>query len=175
MSSGSQGRVSRVLVVATASLSLVIGAVTAYGLVIYQINNGRSVDPSFRRVKGAVAPCTTQACNYLILGSDSRTGLSAAQQSQFGTNSAIGGSARSDVIMLVHTQVGQKTTILSFPRDLWVNIPGHGQNKINASFEGGINGGGPELVAQTVHALTGLKISHYLYVDLAGFQGVLTS
>ena len=181
MSSGPLGRISRVLVAATASLSLVIGGVTAYGLVVVQINNSRNTDPSFNpptssgtsTPDAAIAPCTTQACNYLILGSDSRTGLSAAQQSQFGTNSAIGGSARSDVIMLVHTQVGQKTTILSFPRDLWVNIPGHGQNKINASFEGGINGGGPKLVAQTVYALTGLKITHYLYVDLAGFQGVV--
>ena len=81
---------------------------------------------------------------------------------------AIGGSARSDVIMLVHTQVGQKTTILSFPRDLWVNIPGHGQNKINASFEGGISGGGPELVAKTIHDLTGLRISQLICEEVHG-------
>ena len=76
--------------------------------------------------------------------------------------------------MLVHTDPNlQKAIIVSFPRDLWVNIPGHGYDKINAAFEGGIEGGGPLLVAKTIHALTGLKINHYLYVDLAGFQGVV--
>ena len=163
-----------------ASLSLVIGAISTFGLIGYQILNGHDTQPfgdptpsPGASPDGAIGPCINKACNYLILGSDSRSNLSAAQQAAFGTNSAIGGSARSDVIMLVHTQVGQKTTILSFPRDLWVNIPGHGQNKINASFEGGISGGGPELVAKTIHDLTGLRISHFLYVDLAGFQGVV--
>ena len=62
---------------------------------------------------------------------------------------------------------------MSFPRDLFVNIPGHGEDKINAAFEGGVDGGGAALVAETVHELTGLKINHVLYVDLAGFQGVI--
>ena len=76
--------------------------------------------------------------------------------------------------MLVHTDPKlEKAIIVSFPRDLYVDIPGHGEDKINAAFEGGIEGGGPALVAATVHDLTGLKINHVLYVDLAGFQGVI--
>ena len=93
---------------------------------------------------------------------------------QFGTDEQIGGENRADTIMLVHTDPNlEKAIILSFPRDLWVEIPGRGEDKINASFEGGIEGGGAGLVAATVHKLTGLKINHVLYVDLAGFQGVV--
>jgi anionic cell wall polymer biosynthesis LytR-Cps2A-Psr (LCP) family protein len=55
-------------------------------------------------------------CNYLILGSDSRAGLTADEQNQFGTDEDIGGSNRSDVIMLVHTDPRlQKAIVLSFP------------------------------------------------------------
>jgi LCP family protein required for cell wall assembly len=181
MPSNRSGRISRILVAVAASLSLLIGAVTAYGLVVLQINEDTGGVSGFHPPPGpeatatpeATGPCTNQSCNYLILGSDSRTGLDSSQQNDFGTNTDIGGSARSDVIMLVHTQVGEKTTILSFPRDLWVSIPGHGENKINASFEGGVTGGGPLLVAKTIYQLTGLKITHFLYVDLAGFQKVV--
>ena len=73
--------------------------------------------------------------------------------------------------MLVHTDPRlQKAIVLSFPRDLWVAIPGRGHDRINTAFEGGLRHGGPQLVAQTVANLTGLQIDHYLYVDLEGFR-----
>ena len=78
------------------------------------------------------------------------------------------------MIMLVHTDPKlQKAIVLSFPRDLWVNIPGMGMDKINAAFSGGLDGVGAQRVAKTVEQLTGLKINHVLYVDLAGFQGIV--
>ena len=76
--------------------------------------------------------------------------------------------------MLVHTDPRlQKAIVLSFPRDLWVDIPGRGIDKINSAFAGGLEGGGAQLVAKTVEELSGLKINHLLYVDLAGFQGIV--
>ena len=118
--------------------------------------------------------CVDHVCNYLLLGSDSRANLTPAQQQQFGSDQVIGGENRSDTIMLVHSDPAlQKVAILSFPRDLWVEIPGHGFDKINAAFEGGVNGGGPLLVAKTLTKLTGLRINHFLYVDLGGFQGIV--
>jgi anionic cell wall polymer biosynthesis LytR-Cps2A-Psr (LCP) family protein len=63
--------------------------------------------------------------------------------------------------------------VLSFPRDLWVKIPGRGFDRINTAFEGGARHGGPQRIAQTVADLTGLSIDHYLYVDLDGFRGVV--
>jgi LCP family protein required for cell wall assembly len=180
------GRVTRWFVAVSAFLSIAIAAGSAYAFTQYQAastvgtcdwagcraSGGPSTGPSDS--PQAVGPCANDVCNYLLLGSDSRKGLSAAQVNEFGSDAAIGGSNRADTIMLVHTDPNlQKAIIVSFPRDLWVNIPGHGYDKINAAFEGGIEGGGPLLVAKTIHALTGLKINHYLYVDLAGFQGVV--
>jgi anionic cell wall polymer biosynthesis LytR-Cps2A-Psr (LCP) family protein len=73
--------------------------------------------------------------------------------------------------MIVHTDPStDHTVILSFPRDLWVDVPGVGMDKINSAFEGGIENGGPQLMTSTVQRLTGITIDHYLYVDLNGFQ-----
>jgi LCP family protein required for cell wall assembly len=118
--------------------------------------------------------CVRGVCNYLLLGSDSRQGLSKEEQIAFGTDADIGGENRSDTIILVHTDPQhQEAVFLSFPRDLWVEIPGQGSSKINAAFEGGIEGGGAQRVARTVKNLTGLPIHHVMYVDLAGFQGLV--
>jgi anionic cell wall polymer biosynthesis LytR-Cps2A-Psr (LCP) family protein len=116
--------------------------------------------------------CSDRPCNYLLLGSDSRAGLTPAEQRRFGSNAP--SQTRADTIMLVHTDPAlDKAIVLSFPRDLWVNIPGHGWDKINAAFQGGLEGGGPQLMAQTISNLTGLTIDHYLYVDLLGFQRIV--
>ncbi|MET0801501.1 MAG: LCP family protein [Actinomycetota bacterium] len=178
------GRLARAAVAISATLSLLIGIGTAYGFVAYQQagDAGRKFDLTDGDGGGVQAngeelptgPCIDDVCNYLLLGSDSRAGLTADERDQFGTDEQIGGENRADTIMLVHTDPSlEKAIILSFPRDLAVQIPGHGEDKINASFEGGVDGGGPALVAATVHKLTGLKINHALYVDLAGFQGIV--
>jgi LCP family protein required for cell wall assembly len=175
------GRTVRALLAVGASLSLLAAVVGGVSFASYQAAVRVDTVPSFYASPDASAsedpptgPCINSVCNYLILGSDSRAGLTPEEQAQFGTNADIGGASRADTIMLVHSDPGQqKATILSFPRDLWVNIPGVGQDKINASFEGGVDGGGPQLVAKTVHELTGLRINHFVYVDLAGFQGIV--
>lgn len=169
----------RAFVAGTATLSLLAGAMSAFGLVAYvQAQRGIRPIPPAPGPSGSAqqqfGPCANDVCNYLILGSDSRAGLTAAEQRQFGTNADIGGTNRSDVIMLVHTDPRlRKAIVLSFPRDLWVNIPGLGYDKINAAFSGGLDGGGAQRVAKTVEQLTGLKINHVLYVGLAGFQGIV--
>jgi LCP family protein required for cell wall assembly len=118
--------------------------------------------------------CAERACNYLLLGSDSRKGLSPEEIAAFGSNAHIGGENRSDTIMLVHTRPDRKeATFLSFPRDLWVDIPGMGMGKINSAFEGGIDGGGAQRVARTVKSISGMQIHHVMYVNLLGFQKVV--
>jgi anionic cell wall polymer biosynthesis LytR-Cps2A-Psr (LCP) family protein len=161
--------VIRVVLAVTASLSIVVGlGMGAFAARWYTLRNV-GVDRGFIPAHGgsgttyaASGACSNHPCNILLLGSDSRTGLSASQQEVSGTNQDIGGEARADTIMLVHIDPAtNKTIILSFPRDLWVSIPGHGTDKINAAFEGGINGGGPQLMADTVHQLTHLTVDHY--------------
>lgn len=180
-------RVTRVFVAVSATLSLLVAMGGIYSFATYQQVSSKGTtggfygDPKASGKPPPTGPCIDDVCNYLLLGSDSRAGLSASQQRQFGTNSQAGAGYNSDVIMVVHTDPKlQKAIILSFPRDLWVNIPGQGEGKINSSFGlgGGINGpngGGPLLVARTIKALTGLTMNHYLYVDLAGFEGVVNT
>jgi LCP family protein required for cell wall assembly len=172
------GTLTRALVGVTASLALLVGLVTA-GLTVRWIQLrgvGTHGSGPFDAVAPAGSPvpsgpCADGPCNYLLLGSDSRAGLSLEQQAQFGTDESLGGANRADTIMLVHTDPHlQKAIVLSFPRDLWVAIPGRGHDRINTAFEGGLAHGGPNLVAQTVANLTGLQIDHYLYVDLEGFR-----
>jgi LCP family protein required for cell wall assembly len=93
----------------------------------------------------------------MILGSDRRPKNHA--------EGALGGS-RSDTIMLVRLDPGKKATaIMSLPRDLKVEIPGHGTDKINAAYEIG----GPALTLETVKAVTKLPINHVINVHFNGF------
>ncbi|HSL10254.1 MAG TPA: LCP family protein [Actinomycetota bacterium] len=182
------GRSLRVLVAVSASLALAVGVAAGFSFARYIDVRGVGQDPDL--LEGPAVPtaspgddpapppdttrCAEEPCNYLILGSDSRTGLSPQELEDFGTDEQIGGENRADTIMLVHVDPDlEKTIILSFPRDLWVEIPEHGYDKINAAFEGGIGGGGARLMAQTVANVTGLRVDHVLYVDLAGFQGIV--
>ena len=174
------GTLARALVGVTASLALLVGLVTT-GLTVRWVQlrgigtdrDFYGVGPSGSPTPTSTDPCADEACNYLILGSDSRAGLSAAE---YGTNEDIGGTSRADTIMLVHTDPRlRKAIVLSFPRDLWVTIPGKGRNRINTAFEGGLEHGGPQLTAQTVANLTGLSIDHYLYVDLNGFTNIVNT
>ena len=181
---GGHPRLRRSLIAAMASVSaliMVIGAVSV-GAYFWTRSQIRVIpnftDPSATAGTPTPAPytgkCAEKSCNYLLLGSDSRAGLSKDEQVHFGTNADIGGSNRSDTIMLIHTVPDeQKAIFLSFPRDLWTNIPGVGEGKINSAFEGGVQHGGAQKVAATVHELTGMPIDHIMYVDLAGFQGLV--
>ena len=107
--------------------------------------------------------------NYLLVGSDSRSFVDSAQDAQrFGSSSTQSGQ-RSDTIMVAHVD-GEKGTgfLVSFPRDLWVNIPGIGAAKINAAFNAG-----PQRLIETIEQDFNVPISHYLQVDFAGFRKVV--
>jgi LCP family protein required for cell wall assembly len=86
----------------------------------------------------------------LVIGSDERPGLD---------------GARGDALHLIGLNAGAgQATILNLPRDLWVEIPGHGQGRINEAY----HLGGPQLQAAAVHALTGAPISYVLTTTFDG-------
>jgi polyisoprenyl-teichoic acid--peptidoglycan teichoic acid transferase len=122
-----------------------------------KIVSALEVNPELRLGKNTLATTDPgQPQTLLILGSDQRP-----------KNNVEGGSgARSDTIMLVRLNPHKEATaIMSLPRDLKVNIPGHGVDKINASYEIG----GPKLTVETVKQLTGLPINHVINVTFKGF------
>jgi LCP family protein required for cell wall assembly len=101
---------------------------------------------------------------FLVIGSDSRAGLDSLEN--FGESSG----ARGDVIMLIqlYPEDGH-AQILSLPRDLLVDIPGNGANRINAAYAAG----GAPLMVRTVKQVTGLPVHHYIEVDFVGFQSLV--
>ncbi|MFC9893168.1 LCP family protein [Nocardia sp. NPDC127579] len=112
----------------------------------------------------------TPGTNWLLVGSDSRTGLTADQESELATGGDVG-SERTDTIMLIHVPKSGGTTMVSLPRDSYVSIPGHGRDKLNAAF----TFGGAALLVQTVEIATGLRIDHYAQIGFAGFAGIVDS
>jgi LCP family protein required for cell wall assembly len=98
-------------------------------------------------------PQITGALNYVLLGSDSR-------------DPGNSGNGRSDTILVVHlNNQRSKAYIVSFPRDMYVNIPGYGKNKINAAF----SFGGAKLTVSTLEDLLGVRMDHIALVDFEGF------
>lgn len=93
-----------------------------------------------------------QPWNILIIGSDTRGGK--------------GSGGRSDTLILVRLDFNRGfISMLSFPRDLYVSIPGYGQNKINAAY----SFGGNKLAIQTVEQLTGERVNHFFNVNFNAF------
>ena len=127
----------------------------------------------------------TSALNYLLVGSDTREGLSKEQSKllRVGTTKSAAG-ARSDTMLLVHiSKARDRATIISIPRDSLVTIPEHqsslykdrtvaaASGKINAAFAWG----GAPLLIKTIENETGVRIDHYVEIGFAGFAGVVDS
>jgi LCP family protein required for cell wall assembly len=92
---------------------------------------------------------------FLLVGSDTRAEVAPGETPD----------GRSDAIMLARVSADrQHAQVISIPRDSWVDIPGHGRNKINASYAFG----GPTLLIQTVEQLTQVRIDHYVAIDFDG-------
>ncbi len=114
--------------------------------------------------------------NLLLVGSDSRAFVSNATQVNAFGNEANAGGQRSDVTMVARFDPAAKTvTVLSIPRDLWVDIPGDvsgisGMNRINAAFNSG-----PDLLVQTIEQVLGIPVNHYMSVDFPGFSGMVNA
>lgn len=98
---------------------------------------------------------------YLLAGSDSRG------DGYFANDSTAG--QRSDSIMVLTVPDSGTTSLISIPRDTFVQIPGHGGNKINASYALG----GAELLVRTVESFTGLTIDHYAEIGMGGVAGIV--
>lgn len=110
----------------------------------------------------------TSGTNWLLVGSDSRTGLTQEEIDRLGTGGNIG-STRTDTIMLLHLPRKGKATLMSIPRDSYVSVPGVGFEKINAAF----TYGGPPLLVETVENATGLHIDRYAEIGMGGLAGVV--
>jgi LCP family protein required for cell wall assembly len=148
------------IIIGVAAVVVLAVAATA----IYLINIDRSVTRNITRgidlpsetASPGGAPTAepeTGTLNYVLLGSDSRDPDNE-------------GNGRSDSIMVVHLNAKRnKAYIISFPRDMYVAIPGYGHNKINSAY----SFGGAPLIVRTLQDLTGVKMDHVVVIDFDGF------
>ncbi|MGP5659880.1 LCP family glycopolymer transferase [Corynebacterium falsenii] len=112
----------------------------------------------------------TSGTNWLLVGSDSRAGLTEEDANRLMAGELDDTVGRTDTIMLVHLPTfGGQATMLSIPRDSYVDIPGYGTSKINESF----SLGGPALLQRTVEQATGIHIDHYAEIGFGGFANVV--
>ena len=137
----------------------VAGAVGYFGV---KVNNEvssiarSSLLPSGSRPPSASPTTNTTytATNILLIGSDSR-----------GTD-----TGRSDSFIVMHISADRKSVYLvSFPRDMWVSIPGYGKAKINAAYSYGQSA----LAVSTIEALTGARIDHVVITDFTDFVALV--
>jgi LCP family protein required for cell wall assembly len=132
------------------------------------------IDTSLNRVEALTdypgRPAAAAGTNWLIVGSDSREGLTDEEKAKLTTGDA--GGKRTDTIMVAHIPDNDTpATLMSLPRDSNVDIPGHDRQKINAAF----SLGDAPLLVKTVEGATGLRIDHYAEISFGGFAGIVDS
>lgn len=144
------------------ALVLGVGAVfTAVGLLLWtDARIDRIPDEELESLVAVDGPR-----NILIVGTDNRENLPEGFEGNFGNFEG----SRTDVIMIVHFIPGERAQILSLPRDLKVEIPGEGTDKINAAY----SIGGPDLLVETIIQNLDVDINNYVEIDFAGFANLV--
>ena len=158
---GRRRRPVRAFVIA---LALLLIAGTAGGFVYWRV-----IDRLFVRTDLNLQPASGKAMNVLLVGSDSREGLSdPIDVERFGS---VGGRRADTIILAQLVPREQRGVLLHFPRDLYVTVHGGGGqrlSKINAAY-----GYGPQSVIDTVSSLTRMPINHYMEIDIRGFRSMV--
>lgn len=142
-----------VLVVFGVLVALIAGLLGFYLVALNNALSNIKREPDYAPPSYAGRPAQSVAgpINVLLLGSDSR---------------GAGDTGRSDAIMWVHVSGDRKNIyITSFTRDLWVNIPGYHEGKINW----GLAFGGVPLQVRTVETVVGARVDHVASIDFDGF------
>jgi len=147
--------------------TMVVGVFAAYGFLRYTEGKIDRIEASELTSLESVAAAPGAPINFLLVGVDDRSTLPDDWDDTFGEFAG----RRTDVIMIAHLVPGEGIQMLSIPRDLKADIPGHGTNRINASYVLG----GPDLLVQTVQSETGIPINHYVEIDFAGVGAVVDS
>lgn len=169
-----------------AVLGLLLLIVSGYAWATYQnFTAGVPHGASVPALAAGETDLDGSAQNILIVGSDSRAGATRAEQTALRTGHD-DGTVNTDTMMILHLPPnGGKPSIISFPRDSWVGIPGHGKGKLNSAYGDGYypakgrhesdrtaQSDGIAMTLRTVSRLTGLHIDHYLQINLLGFYRI---
>jgi LCP family protein required for cell wall assembly len=152
---------------------LAITAITSWATFEHLVGNITKINV-FAGLHDRPSPGVKGDLNILLVGSDSRAGLTKAQQNALHVGHDPG--QRSDTMILLHLpRGGGKAVLVSLPRDSYVTIPAHrdasgrlvpaAKNKLNAAY----SIGGPQLTVATVEQNTHVRIDHYVEINFLGF------
>ncbi|MEQ1702329.1 MAG: LCP family protein [Ilumatobacteraceae bacterium] len=112
----------------------------------------------------------TQAQNFLIVGDDTSACVDPTSPWAGAADPGRGDSGRTDTIMVLRIDPStHRAAVLSFPRDLWVQIPDRGDGRINSAY----TKNNPALLMQTIYDNFGLTIDHYLQIDFCAFTRIV--
>ncbi|MFL6112903.1 MAG: LCP family protein [Catenulispora sp.] len=157
------------------TLSAAILALSGYGWSVTDAVNAATVRAD---VFGGLAgrPADSPGTDILIVGSDTRRGLSQGAQNTLhvGSQAAADGQ-RSDTMILAHLAADKKSlTLLSVPRDSYVTIPATADRpEHKAKINSALDLGGPALAVATVEHATGIRIDHFVQVDFSAFSSIV--
>lgn len=152
-------------------IALVVGTLIM-GFAVAGVNRevGRKLD-RIPKIELTTAPVPPGGANYLLIGSDTRDFVSNELEAEAFGDAATESGRRSDTIMVVHVEPkAERTFVVSFPRDLWVNIPGHGMSKINAAYNYD-----QQTVIDTLKQNFDVDVNHYLEVNFKSFVELVDS
>jgi LCP family protein required for cell wall assembly len=120
--------------------------------------------------------------NFLLMGSDSRDFVGGQAYNADPNSPSYVTGQRSDVVILLHLpSAGSQATVVSFPRDSWVELPGYVDDKgvthsaVHAKLNAAFALGGAPLLVATIENLTGLHIDHFASVNFPGFKGMVNA
>ncbi|MBW0091341.1 LCP family protein [Pseudonocardia sp. KRD-184] len=158
-------RIAAVLGAVVLLLVLVVAG-TVYALSESLGNNVDRVPGAFAGLDESTRPVASDAVTFLLVGTDTRSDAPTTGEDAGG---GVGGD-RSDVLMLARVDPSRESaSVVSIPRDSWVDIPGYGMNKANAAYAFG----GPSLLIETVENLTQIRVDHFGVIDFAGFESMI--
>lgn len=176
---GRRGRLARrvlLALAAAASVLVLVVSATGYAVVSWSSRSIERVD-AFAGLTDRPGPNAPGTTTFLLVGSDGRDGMTAADQRRLHVGSeASAAGRRADTMLLVHVSAPRnRVQVVSLPRDSYVTIPAHRgadgtdvperRTKLNAAYAFG----GPPLTVATIERSTGVRVDHYVEVDFLGF------
>ena len=155
----------------TLTIGAVFVALTAIGLVVATKQQEANVNRA-DALGGVMADKSGPFANYLLVGSDTRETAdpNSPDYGGIGSTNETGGR-RSDTVMILHVDSELGTaSMMSLPRDLWVDIPGYGKDRLNSAYSHG-----PEVLVNTIQGSLGIPLNHYIEVDFTSFKNIVSA
>ena len=157
-------------VIVAGVVAVVLGAGAGYGLYLYYDLQDDLQDEGITQIDHPPPPLPDTPdppVNVLLIGSDSREGLTEEEQQRLGAEEVPG--ERADTLIIGHIDpAADHVTMVQFPRDLYVPTPDGGHSKINETLDKS-----DDYLIETVKEVTGLDFHHYAKVNIAGFRDLV--